>query len=181
MCLILPKEWHNKFLNFSRSINVDNISFQSMCSFLGLVVSSSNAFLYAPLYYRIIQICFVNCFKIFTSWEEEVQSNTEAREDIDWWSFSKFKFLTPAPFNSNEPDSILFTDACLTSWGASLSTGQTTIDSWTSKDSTYHINFLELKAIHLAVRIAFYATDKNKIYIYVSNQIRLLYCSVLHK
>ena len=77
-----------------------------------------------------MQLCLVNCLNICTSWKENVLLNTEARNDFDWWSVNELKSLTP---DSNKPDLILFTDACLTDWLGCITANA----SWTSKDSTY--------------------------------------------
>ena len=119
---------------------------------LGLLVSSANAFRYAALYYRKFQLCFIDAIKSCHDWDDIWPLSSEALIDLLWWQNCSLDMITPVTFLLPKTDLVLFTDASLIGWGASISSGVYTSGKWSSSDSKLHINFLELKAIFLALK-----------------------------
>ena len=118
---------------------------------LGLLVSSKNAFKFAPLFYRKFQLCFLEGLKKCFSWDSIWLLNSEAITDLSWWSSCSLSDITPYCFIPPKTDLVLFTDASLSGWGASLSSGEYFSGFWSNEESNLHINLLELKAVFLAV------------------------------
>ena len=152
MTISLPEEKLNKIKLFSRkcSYNNDN-TIRQLCSLLGLMVSASNAFKYAPVFYRNFQLSVLEGIKSSDNWDTIWFLSEEAIIDLEWWYSSNLDVMYPISLKDKASDLTLFTDASLKGWGASLSSGLITSGTWSKSDSSNHINFLELKSVYLAV------------------------------
>ena len=122
-----------------------------LATLLGLLVSSSNGFMYAPLYYRNFQLCFIDAVKSCENWDDCWLLNTEARADLLWWVNCDNKDIVPVALRPDPSSLILFTDASNHGWGSSLSSGEMISGSWSISEKSEHINYLELRAILLSV------------------------------
>ena len=76
--------------------------------------------------------------------------NDEAIKNIEWWVNCPL-FLPSAPTSDPIPNITLSTDASSYGFGGALSEGPTVSGSWSQKESNFHINYLELKAIKLCI------------------------------
>ena len=147
MCVSLPMSKIEKIIQFARSFTSSQTSLRTLASFLGLVVSSSFAFLYAPLHYRGIQFCLIRSLKTCCNWNDLLSIDDSARLDIEWWSNFDTSRSIPVPLNKVEPAFTIYTDASMKGWGAALCSGDSISGSWSSEMSANHINWLELYAI----------------------------------
>ena len=79
-----------------------------------------------------------------------VTLSPEARSALQWWSDRPHLELG-VPLQTSAPDMQLFTDASTVGWGAHIGQ-QETGGIWSSTSPDLHINFLELKAVLLALQ-----------------------------
>ena len=151
MTLSLPDEKIRKIKSLSNKCLNKIVSIRTLASLLGLYVSSANGFKYAPLHYRQFQFDFISSINTKSSWDSTWTLSDKARSDIMWWATVDKSDLTPVHIIDFCPEVSLFSDASKIGWGAFLSSGEYISGSWTSKESQEHINYLELKAVYLAL------------------------------
>lgn len=151
MTISLPEEKINKIKQLCLKCSSNNNTLRQLSSLLGLMVSAGNAFKYAPIFYRKFQFCLLDGIKSCDDWETSWPLTEEAISDLNWWSDSDLNSFCPVSLKEKSCDVSLFTDSSLKGWGASLSSGLITSGSWSRDDSSSHINFLELKAVELAI------------------------------
>lgn len=70
--------------------------------------------------------------------------NAEARQDLLWW-VRNIAVVNGKSMTAVAPDLIIFSDACLSGWGAVMN-GSAARGPLTSQDANRHINELELMA-----------------------------------
>ena len=71
------------------------------------------------------------------------------REDLTWWLQNIQRF--PSPVHRDHPQIVIYTDASLEGWGA-VRDSQRTGGMWSDKESSKHINELELLAVHFGLK-----------------------------
>ena len=126
-----------------------NVTLQDLSSFIGLAVASALAVELAPLRYKYLEILrnqglVRSCGDYYTN----ITLDDHARDLITWW-VANIDFQEESLLSSS-PDCELFTDACLTGWGASI--GDVTTGGHWAHEELDHINILELKAILLGMQ-----------------------------
>ncbi|KAJ1121781.1 hypothetical protein NDU88_000300 [Pleurodeles waltl] len=83
-------------------------------------------------------------------WEDTVRLPEVALQSLRWW-MHRPHLSVGAPFHQVLPSDTLVTDASLQGWGAHLGPFQAQ-GLWSDKEKQYHINLLELRAVHLALK-----------------------------
>ena len=151
MCISLPPEKLIKIKAYANKLLSNPCSIRSYAALLGLLVSSHCGYRFAPLHYRHLQLDFLLAVKTHDCWDSMWVASLDAISDLSWWLSVKITELTPVPIRAPQPILSIFTDSSLTGWGAHLSSGEYTSGLWSKFDSQEHINFLELKAIYLAI------------------------------
>ena len=151
MWVSLPPEKLIKIKVMARRILSNPCSIRSYAALLGLLVSSHSGYRFAPLHYRRLQLDFLLTVRTHDCWESFWVASEDAKLDLSWWLSVNISELSPVPILGSSPIISLFTDSSLSGWGAHLSSGEYTSGSWSNSDCKEHINFLELKAIYLAV------------------------------
>lgn len=142
--LLKIKSLVSKCLSYPQTI-------RTYSNLLGNLVSSANAFNFAPLYYRKFQLCFIKGLKSSFSWDALWELDSGSISDLSWWHSCTLSMVSPVYFRSNNFDFILYTDSSLSGWGAYLSSGDFTSGNWSGSERKSHINVLELRAIYLAI------------------------------
>ena len=117
---------------------------------VGLLSSHSNAFPFAPLHFRAIQRCLSYNLRNSSSWDEICHLDEDALKDLLWWSHCPLD-LPPLSLKEFVPSITLSTDASLSGWGGTLSSGSSASGHWSLEEKQLHINMLELKAIKFCV------------------------------
>ena len=178
--IILPEEKLAKIRLLSKKLlNEKLISLRKLSSLLGLMVSSSNAFKFAPIHYRKFQFDFLKALKYSEQWDDQWSLSSEAKQDLLWWSNANVDSSDSVCMNEIDFDITLFTDSSLKGWGAYLSNGLFFSGFWSPEESLMHINFLELKAVYLAIR-KFLPSLKNKnVHIRSDNSTAIFYLNRL--
>ena len=147
--LSVPPDKVIKVKNSAIRLLNSSVSIRDVSSFLGLLISLTNAFPLAPLYFRKLQLCFLENRSRTPHWDDYFNLDDGAIADLNWWSTCS-SCLSPASLHSFEYSISLYTDSSNLGWGATLSNGMSTSGLWSEEIANNHINFLELKCIHLA-------------------------------
>ena len=95
----------------------------------------------------------------------------DALYEIAWWKKNIFKAFKPIRYP--EISIIIYTDASLAGWGASMGNVSTS-EAWLPDETLMHINVLELKAILLVLK-SFVKTSHKHIKI-MSDNTTAIYC-----
>ena len=82
------------------------------------------------------------------SWDNPIQLDADFLTYLRW--FQRQNVMTGVPLHLLEPSLFFFTDASLKGWGASSKDLQIS-GLWSDPESLFHINWLELEAIRLAL------------------------------
>ena len=155
-------------LNFTVSVPTDKLSsLKNLCSsalsnpislsFLAKIIGTIESFRFgcpvAALHYRFLQFDLIPHLSGDTVWNTKITLSSDARSDLEWWlRCGDLPPSTLAPFSSSH---IMETDASLVGWGAFSHSSSFTQGRWSSSESRWHINYLELKAIFLGIRALF--------------------------
>ena len=90
---------------------------------------------------------------LFQDRSETIQTNSEIRESLMWWTRKENVLLNPVPLVQAPPTIQLFTDASMVGWGATME-----LDKkyrwkgvWSPIERKMHINILEMIAVENAV------------------------------
>jgi len=151
MTIQLPKHKKEKILKLIPTIlNRPTFTIHDCAKVIGTLVAASPAVPYSLLYCRQLERDKESFLSIHEGdFSKPMYLSKKAIEDCRWWlnripeSKKYFKLRTP--------DIVIFTDASLSGWGASLN-NETTRGFWSFLDRNRHINELELLAVELALR-----------------------------
>ena len=127
------------------------VQIREVASVVGLMVSAFSSVQYAPLFYRSLENDKINALKC-NGWDLEGKMTLSplSKQDLQWWISNVDQYpkaITPLPL-----DITLMTDSSLKGWGGVIEgTPNLTGGRWSYQESKFHINYLELKAILLAL------------------------------
>ena len=82
------------------------------------------------------------------TYELPLELDQEFLSRLQWFTYSRI--TERVPLQNPEPDQFFFTDASLTGWGASWKDFHIS-GSFTTERQGFHINWLEMEAVRLAV------------------------------
>ena len=123
--------------------------------FLARIIGTIDSFKFgcpiAPLHYRSLQLDLVKHLSPTPNWNSLLVLSPSACSDLRWWLECDLD-LRPARLTSFSPSHRMETDASLVGWGAYLHSGSYTQGRWSASESKLHINYLELKAVLLAIQ-----------------------------
>ena len=126
------------------------ITIREVAKVLGLLTSSLPGVLYGPLHYRSLEMDKTQALKSNQGNFDSIMAlSGEAVADLHWWINSVEE--TSKPVKQRETQITMTTDASKKGWGCSVE-GTSTGGSWTHHEAQYHINYLETKAVFLALQ-----------------------------
>ena len=110
------------------------------------------------------------------NWERKIRLNKESIKEIVWWEKHIEKY-NGRPITSPEPQGQLHTDASKVGWGAVIKkSGEEAQGRWTSAEiEKYHINHLELKAVHLGLQALMDTVTNKHIQVWSDNVTAVTY------
>ena len=115
---------------------------RQLAKMVGLLVSITPVIDMGPLHYRGLQRLLNS---VQEGWESQTLMTEDVKRDLTWWLIN-IRPQNSASFVQKIPEITLTTDASNTGWGAVMG-NQTAQDYWTTEESLYQINILELIAI----------------------------------
>lgn len=174
MTVTLPLRKKNLILKLCNNIQSKNcFVIRDIASFIGNLVASLPGVLYGALYYRFLEKCKIDALRSSRGdFDSTMTLSDDARKEVHWWSkniLSSFK-----PINVSPPSVVIQTDASLSGWGC-VHNSTTTGGPWSPKESTLHINILELKAVYFGLLSFFSSTNGTHIRIQSDNSTTVAY------
>ena len=146
-------------------------------SLIGLLMATEKQVCAGRLHMRPIQWHLKKNWHVPEILEKVIPVPQSLHPHLDWW-FDETNVLRGQPLHPLQHAIQLFTDASNEGWGAHLG-DFTARGVWSPLESRLHINFLELKAVFLAIRqfeqlckdqIVLVATDNTTVVSYINKQ-----------
>ena len=109
-------------------------------------MASEPGVLYAPLYYKTLEIEKDRLLKVnFGNFEAIINVDRCIRDNLQWWIDNVDKY--PRFITCEKPFLTIKTDSSLSGWGAvNENSGECIQGVWDECETREHINYLELKA-----------------------------------
>ena len=142
MTISLPSEKIDKILSTCHNILEKNL--------VGQFVAAFPAILLGRFYYRNLENQKIESLRNFNSFDAKISLADDSKEEIIWW-INNIREMNGCPIKKGPIFKTIFSDACTSGWGAWCES-QLVHGKWDISDMTEHINFLELKAIWLALQ-----------------------------
>jgi hypothetical protein len=151
LTLELPREKKSKIKQRVEHFkNKTSCLIQEFARFIGTLVSACPAMKYGWLYTKRFERCKQLALQANSfNFQSQMNLSSHLQSDFLWWERN-----IDVGYNDIKRDSFhleIFTDASLTGWGACTET-EKTHGWWTETEKLDHINYLELKAIYLALQ-----------------------------
>ena len=177
MTLSLPQDKIDKILGMSTyCFSKNRITIRKLASLIGLYVSTFPAVLIGKFYYRKLEKVKISALAEFHSYEVSICLPNDAKDEIKWW-IENLELHNGRPIKTPPIFKTIFCDASNSGWGAWCDF-QFVHGEWSASDAECHINFLELKAVWLAL-LAFaesfshvhlaIKTDNSTVVAYINN------------
>ena len=146
-------------------------------SLIGLLTATEKQVYLGRLHMRPIQWHLKNNWRVPEALEKIIPVPRSLHPHLEWW-LDEGKVLQGQPLHPLKHALQIFTDASKEGWGAHLGE-HTARGAWSVPESKLHINFLELKAVFLALkgfqhlctaRIVLVATDNTTVVVYINKE-----------
>ena len=151
-----------------------SVTARDLAHLIGLLSSMISAVTVAPLHYRALQRLRHRILSnSHGDYDQQTHISEEAEVDLHWW-VENLQGSNGRSVVQPSADMVLTTDASKSGWGAtdqSVSTG----GMWTREERTAHINYLELKAVLLALQTFASARRNLHILLLVDNSSAIAY------
>ncbi|CAG2213825.1 unnamed protein product [Mytilus edulis] len=159
----------------SRLILKKEITIREFAQVIGKLVATQPGVQFAPLYIKSLEITkdiLLKCH--YGNFDAKMILSEDNISDLNWWVNNVKSSFNP--INQKDPDFILKTDSSSKGWGAVVQdTLLETKGFWSYEEQKNHINFLELKAVLLALKWFCSSREKIHIQVYVDNMVALNY------
>ena len=155
-----PDRWKNLTLKVTELLQSPTCRVRELMSLIGLLTATEKQVHLGRLHMRPIQWHLKNHWKTPESLEKVIKIPRSLHPHLKWW-LDESNVLSGQELHPLEHALQIFTDASKEGWGAHLG-DLTARGSWSLPESMLHINFLELKAVFLALK-HFQESCKNKV------------------
>ena len=146
-------------------------------SLIGLLTATEKQAHLGRLHKRLIQWHHKNNWRVPESLEKVIPIPSSLHPHLQWW-LKEDNVITGQPLHPIKHARQIFTDASIEGWGAHLDE-HTARGTWSLPGSKLHINYLELKAVFLALKefqdlcsnkIVLVATDNTTVVSYINKE-----------
>ena len=150
---------------------------RTFMSLIGLLTATEKQVTLGRLHMRPIQWHLKKHWRVPESLEKEIPIPRSLHQYLQWWTQEE-NVLKGQPLHPLRHAVQIFTDASKEGWGAHLG-DFTTSGTWSVPESKLHINFLELKAVLLALKrfqhlvqgkVVLIATDNTTVVAYINKE-----------
>ena len=131
-------------------LSLDAVQMRTLAHFIGTLVATRPAVPTGPLHYRALQDLKIRTLHQSSSYQMVGQINKQAQVDLQWWA-TQLPTCCSSPIVKQEATIVIESDASNSGWGA-VCQGVRTGGRWTPVEAQHHINYLELKAVFLAMQ-----------------------------
>lgn len=150
MTLSLPVDKQNNIARMVQKFSIlPTVSIREYSQLIGTLIAACPAVRYGWLYTKILERQKYIFLKQHGSFEAKVELPTIILDDLHWWNKNIHKLSSPIK-NPNYAMEI-YTDASRTGWGAYCN-GSRVNGAWKESELQFHINYLELISIFLALK-----------------------------
>ena len=139
---------------------------RKMMSLLGLMSSAEKVIPWGRLHMRELQADLHGQWRRGESLESQIVLTPPSRADLQWWKEDS-NLVAGLPLHPPTPQIELFTDSSTEGWGAHTESKTGSV-LWSQEEKFLHINVLEMRAAHLAIRY-FSQSLRNKIVLLASD------------
>ncbi|KAH9634345.1 hypothetical protein HF086_011605 [Spodoptera exigua] len=152
MTLQLPKD---KVSNIKKSVqkylDLNSGFIRDPAKLIGTLIAACPATTYGWFYTKYLEHHkYKYLVKNNDNYDVKVNLHPEIKLDLQWWNDNISTVCKSIAFHKHDIE--LFTDASLTGWGA-VYKHKRAHGFWSEFEKTYHINYLELLAIFMALKV----------------------------
>ena len=147
-----PDWWQNLQDKIKTLLARPTCSVRQFMSLIGLLTATEKQVHLGRLHMRPIQWHLKNNWRIPESLEKVIPLPRSLHPHLQWW-LEEGNVLQGQPLHPLHHALQIFTDASKEGWGAHLNE-HTARGPWSVPESKLHINYLELKAVFLALRVS---------------------------
>lgn len=165
MKLFLPEDKISKvILACQQLVSSTKPTVRMVAHVTGLLVSAFPAVKFLRLYYRSLEQSKTEALNSESDYDNVIALSQEALEDLHW-IINNISAVNGTSFAIPAVNLYIESDASLTGWGA-VYEDHSASGRWTVTKSTYHINYLELLAVFLALQS--FVSSKRSIHVRVA-------------
>ena len=170
-----PDRWHSLQGKIQALLLLSTCPVRQFMSLIGLLTATEKQVHLGRLHMRPIQWHLKNNCRVPESLEKIIPLPRSLQPHLRWW-LEESNVLQGQPLHPIKYALQIFTDASKEGWGAHLNE-RTARGSWSVPESKLQINYLELKAVYLALKefqdlcvdkIVLVATDNTTIVAYIN-------------
>ena len=172
-----PDRWQSLQEKILEILDQPTCPVRQFMSLIGLLTATEKQVHLGRLHMRPIQWHLKNSWHVPESLEKVIPIPKSLHPHLRWWLLEE-NVLSGQPLHPIRHALQLFTDASKEGWGAHLN-DRTARGSWSLPESRLHINYLELKAVLLALKeftdlctgqIVLVATDNTTVVSYINKE-----------
>ena len=172
-----PDRWQILQEKISEILSLPTCPVRQFMSLIGLLTATEKQVFLGRLHMRPIQWHLKNHWRVPEALEKVIPVPRSLHPHLEWW-LDESNVLQGQPLHPLKHALQIFTDTSKEGWGAHLGE-HTARGSWSVRESKLHINFLELKAVFLALkgfqhlctaRIVLVATDNTTVVAYINKE-----------
>ena len=172
-----PDRWQSLQDKIQTLLAMPACPVRQFMSLIGLLTATEKQVHLGRLHMRPIQWHLKNNWRIPESLEKIIDLPRSLHPHLQWW-LEEGNVLQGQPLHPEKHALQIFTDASKEGWGAHLNE-HTARGSWSVPESQLHINYLELKAVFLALKefqelcigkMVLVATDNTTVVAYINKE-----------
>ena len=172
-----PDRWQSLQGKIQTLLSLPACPVRQFMSLIGLLTATEKQVHLGRLHMRPIQWHLKNNWRVPESLEKVIPLPRSLHPHLQWW-LNESNVLQGQPLHPIRHALQMFTDASKEGWGAHLNE-LTARGSWSVPESKLHINYLELKAVFLALKefqdlctdkIVLVATDNTTVVAYINKE-----------
>ena len=174
---LTPDRWQSLQDKIQTLLSLPACPVRQFMSLIGLLTATEKQVHLGRLHMRPIQWHLKNNWRVPESLEKIIPLPRSLHPHLQWW-LEEDNVLLGQPLHPVKHALQIFTDASKEGWGAHLNEF-TARGSWSAPESNLHINYLELKAVFLALKefqdlcvdkIVLVATDNTTVVAYINKE-----------
>ena len=172
-----PDRWQILQEKILEVLSLPTCPVRQFMSLIGLLTATEKQVYLGWLHMRPIQWHLKNNWRVPEALEKVIPVPRSLHPHLEWW-LDEHNVLQGQPLHPLRHALQIFTDASKEGWGAHLGE-RTARGSWSVPESNLHINYLELKAVFLALKefqdlcttkIVLVATDNTTLVAYINKE-----------
>ncbi|CAK1586996.1 unnamed protein product [Parnassius mnemosyne] len=150
LSISLPIDKQNHIAHLVQRFScLTSCSIRDFAHLIGVLTAACPGVKYGWLYTKLLERQKYLAILKYKTYNKNIQLSKDILPDLQWWR--KNVFSTKTSFRITKYNYEIFTDACLTGWGACCNNIRVG-GRWKYNELEYHINYLELLAIFLGIK-----------------------------